>query len=96
MKSDRGSPAQKGENKPPRPWDTDDAGRDTQGPRQVIEQAASDVAHGLVDTDLHGTQNDVPGPGPAPEDSPGAEVPREGVDRKNYSDSQTGGKGGGA
>jgi hypothetical protein len=53
---------------------------ETKGPRQVIEQAARDVSRGLRDTDLHGTPSNVPGPGPAPENSPGAEVPPEGVD----------------
>jgi hypothetical protein len=56
------------------------------GPRQVIEQAASDLSRGLVDTDRHGTPSDVPAPGPAPEESPGAEVPDEaGLDRKSLS-----------
>lgn len=56
------------------------------GPRQVIEQAASDVSRGLVDTDRHGVPNDVPGPGPGPEATPGAEVAQaEGVDRKSLS-----------
>lgn len=49
----------------------------TRGPRQVIEQAARDISRGLRDTDLHGTPSNVPGPGPAPEDSPGAELPPE-------------------
>lgn len=53
---------------------------ETKGPRQVIEQAARDISRGLRDTDLHGTPSNVPGPGPAPENSPGAEVPPEGVD----------------
>lgn len=51
------------------------------GPRQVTEQAARDVARGLRDTDRRGTPSDVPGPGPAPERSPGAEVPPDGVKR---------------
>lgn len=45
------------------------------GPREVIEQAARDIKRGLRDTDLHGTPSNVPGPGPAPEHSPGADVP---------------------
>lgn len=53
---------------------------ETRGPRQVIEQAARDIGRGLRDTDLHGTPSNVPGPGPAPENSPGADVPAEGVD----------------
>lgn len=53
---------------------------ETKGPRQVIEQAARDIGRGLRDTDLHGTPSNVPGPGPAPENSPGAEVPPAGVD----------------
>lgn len=52
---------------------------DTKGPRQVIEQAARDISRGLRDTDLHGTPSNVPGPGASPEQSPGAEVPPEGV-----------------
>ncbi len=53
---------------------------ETKGPRQVIEQAARDISRGLRDTDLHGMPSNVPGPGPAPENSPGAEVPPEGID----------------
>jgi hypothetical protein len=52
---------------------------ESKGPRQVIEQAARDIGRGLRDTDLHGTPSNVPGPGPNPEHSPGAEVPPEGV-----------------
>lgn len=52
---------------------------ESKGPRQVIEQAARDISRGLRDTDLHGTPSNVPGPGPNPEQSPGAEVPPEGV-----------------
>jgi hypothetical protein len=56
------------------------------GPRQVIEQAASDVGRGLVDTDRRGIPSDVPAPGPRPEDSPGAETLQpEGIDRKSLS-----------
>lgn len=53
----------------------------SKGPRQVIEQAARDIGRGLRDTDLHGIPSNVPGPGPAPEHSPGAEVPPDGVDQ---------------
>lgn len=53
--------------------------KETQGPRQLIEQAARDISRGLRDTDLHGTPSNVPGPGVAPEQSPGAEVPANGV-----------------
>ena len=56
------------------------AAGESRGPRQVIEQAARDINRGLRDTDLHGTPSDVPGPGPNPEQSPGAEVPPAGVD----------------
>ena len=52
---------------------------ETKGPRQIIEQAARDINLGLRDTDLHGTPSNVPGPGVAPERSPGAEVPPDGV-----------------
>jgi len=51
----------------------------TKGPRQLIAQATRDISRGLRDTDLHGTPSNVPGPGPAPEHSPGAEVPPNGV-----------------
>lgn len=63
-----------------RPVPEETTAEDTKGPRQVIEQAARDIGRGLRDTDLHGTPSDVPGPGPAPEDSPGADVPPDGVD----------------
>lgn len=49
--------------------------QETTGPREVIEQAARDIKRGLRDTDLHGIPSNVPGPGPDPEHSPGAEVP---------------------
>lgn len=52
---------------------------ESRGPRQVIEQAARDIGRGLRDTDLHGIPSNVPGPGPAPEQSPGADVPPTGV-----------------
>lgn len=55
------------------------ATEESRGPRQVIEQAARDISRGLRDTDLHGTPSNVPGPGPSPEQSPGAEVPPDGV-----------------
>lgn len=58
---------------------TQDA-HETTGPRDLIEQAARDIARGLRDTDRHGIPSDVPGPGPDPEQSPGAEVPPAGVD----------------
>lgn len=64
--------------------------RKTLGPRLIIEQAASDIGHGLQDTDLHGIPSNVPGPGPAPENTPGAEVPPEGGDRRSYAEDQTG------
>lgn len=38
--------------------------RKTLGPRQIIQQAARDIARGLKDTDLHGTSTNVPGPPP--------------------------------
>lgn len=69
---------------------SDTAGGRDLGPRQVIEQAARDIGRGLRDTDRHGVPSDVPGPGPAPSESPGAEVPPEGVSRKNYSRRQAG------
>ena len=58
---------------------------DEEGPRQIVEQAASDIAHGLRDTERRGIPSDVPGPGPAPEHSPGASVPEDGVDVAGYS-----------
>lgn len=69
---------------PPKPADAqetvEEAVEETRGPRAVIEQAARDISRGLRDTDLHGTPTNVPGPGSQPENSPGAEVPPEGVD----------------
>lgn len=58
---------------------TNEETKETRGPREIIEQAARDISRGLRDTDLHGTPTNVPGPGPQPENSPGAEVPPEGV-----------------
>lgn len=63
----------------------DDADRTTQGPRQIIEQAASDIGHGLVDTDLHGHPSNVPGPVSGEHQ---AAVPPEGGNRRTYADSQ--------
>lgn len=64
------------------------AGRDadvsgTPPPRQVVEQAASDITRGLRDSERRGTPSDVPAPGPAPENSPGGDVPAAGIDRKS-------------
>lgn len=50
-------------------------------PRQVIEQAASDITRGLCDSERRGIPSDVPAPGPTAENSPGGEVPAGGVDR---------------
>lgn len=63
----------------------ENADRTIQGPRQMIEQAASDIAHGLVDTDLHGHPSNVPGPVTG---GPQADVPPEGGNRRTYADSQ--------
>lgn len=54
-------------------------------PRQVIEQAASDISRGLRDAERRGAPSDVPAPGPAPENSPGGEVPATGIDRHSRS-----------
>lgn len=52
------------------------------GPRQVVEQAGSDVARGLIDSERRGVPNEVPDAGrPQPEASPGSEVPPAGIDR---------------
>lgn len=51
-------------------------------PRQVVEQAASDIARGLRDTERRGVPSDVPAHGPSPEQTPGGEVPQAGIDRK--------------
>lgn len=64
----------------PKPASTSEEAEETKGPRQVIEQAARDISRGLRDTDLHGIPSNVPGPGSQPEQSPGAEVPADGVD----------------
>lgn len=50
-------------------------------PRQVVEQAASDITRGLRDSERRGIPSDVPAPGPAPEESLGGEVPADGIDR---------------
>lgn len=50
-------------------------------PRQVVEQAASDITRGLRDSERRGIPSDVPAPGPAPENSPGGEIPADGIDR---------------
>ena len=55
----------------------------TPPPRQVVEQAASDITRGLRDSERRGTPSDVPAPGPAPENSPGGDVPAAGIDRKS-------------
>lgn len=83
MKSDQPKPAHRGEI-------TGGAEPEDSGPRQVIEQAASDIAHGLKDTDLHGIPSDVPGPVTA--DTPEAEVPPQGVGTRNYGEHQLGHK----
>jgi len=62
------------------------AGRDrdkssTPLPRQVVEQAASDITRGLRDSERRGIPSDVPANGPAPEQSPGGDVPAAGIDR---------------
>jgi hypothetical protein len=41
-----------------------DPRRESVGPREVIEQAARDVARGLADTERRGTPNDLPRPRP--------------------------------
>lgn len=50
------------------------------GARDLIRQAERDITRGLRDTDLHGVPSNVPGPGPDPEQTPGASVPPDGVD----------------
>lgn len=80
-------------NAPANPATDPDTEAQTRGPRQVIEQAARDVAHGLEDTDCHGTPSNVPGPAPATPEQ--AEVPEGGVSRKNYGERQLGHKAGG-
>lgn len=52
-------------------------------PRQVVEQAASDITRGLRDSERRGIPSDVPAPGPDPEGSQGGEVPAAGIDRKS-------------
>lgn len=92
MKPDPGACNQSTHASPPPAGAAPDPDQRDFGPRQVIDQAASDIAHGLKDTDLHGIPSDVPGPGPAAEDSPGAEVPPEGGDRQHYAERQIGHK----
>lgn len=50
------------------------------GSRNLVKQAVRDISRGLRDTDLRGVPSNVPGPGPAPEDTPGASMPPGGVD----------------
>lgn len=69
----------------PDPPESTAGGSNPIGPRQVIEQAERDIRRGLRDTDRRGTPSDVPGPGVAPENSPGASVPDEGVDVTRHS-----------
>lgn len=52
-------------------------------PRQVVEQAASDITRGLRDSERRGIPSDVPAPGPSPEESQGGEIPAAGIDRKS-------------
>lgn len=86
-----GNPAERrpGQDKLPLPHERDQTPetippRTEKGPRQVIDQAASDIRRGLRDSERRGVPSDVPGPGAAPQDSPGAEVPPEGVDGAGY------------
>lgn len=57
--------------------------RKTLGPRQIIQQAARDVARGLKDTDLHGTSTNVPGPRQATKP-----MVSSGGNRRSYADDQ--------
>lgn len=61
------------------PYERDESPDDTAGsePRAIIDQAARDVARGLVDTDRRGTPSDVPGP---PVEPGQADVTGDGVD----------------
>lgn len=66
----------------PLPHERDQDAEQAEGagsPRGLTEQAARDIARGLRDTERRGAPSDVPGPGPAPERSPGAAVPPGGV-----------------
>jgi len=58
-------------------------------PRQVIDQAASDITRGLRDTERRGIPSDVPAEGPSPENSPGGKVPEEGIDRHSTRERKT-------
>ncbi|MBC7206108.1 MAG: hypothetical protein H5U27_06295 [Methyloversatilis sp.] len=61
------------------PYERDESPDETAGsePRAIIDQAARDVARGLVDTDRRGTPSDVPGP---PVEPGQADVTGGGVD----------------
>ncbi|NTV12112.1 MAG: hypothetical protein HGA47_15275 [Zoogloea sp.] len=77
----------------PDPDDVGTAGGDSsKGPRQVIEQAASDISHGLKDTERRGLPSDVPVSGrkPGASGDAGASVPPQGVSRHGYSQAQKG------
>lgn len=60
--------------------------RKTLGPRQIIQQATRDITRGLVDTDLHGTPTNVPGPvSRRLRDKP---MVSSGGDRRSYAEDQ--------
>jgi hypothetical protein len=86
---DSGQPSNQGDLRLPHEHDEGPkAGRDrdissSPLPRQVVEQAASDITRGLRDTERRGTPTDIPAPGPDPENTPGGEVPASGVDRRS-------------
>ena len=86
---DPGQPSNQGDLRLPHEHDeSPKAGRDADTsssplPRQVIEQAASDITRGLRDTERRGIPTDIPAPGPSPENSPGGEVPAAGIDRNS-------------
>ncbi|WP_430433508.1 hypothetical protein [Methyloversatilis sp.] len=66
------------------PYERDESPDEAAGsePRAIIDQAARDVARGLVDTDRRGTPSDVPGP---PVEPGQADVSGEGVDAGRFS-----------
>ena len=86
---DRGQDSNQGDMRMPHERDeSPKAGRDVDNSstplaRQVIEQAASDITRGLRDSERRGIPSDVPANGPAPENSPGGDVPAAGIDRKS-------------
>lgn len=57
------------------------------GPRQIIQQAARDIARGLEDTDRHGIPNNVPGP--TSQQAAAEPMVAEAGNKRTYADDQS-------